>query len=112
MESDVVAYIKERFFLPQFTTADVAEHFSISERKVGNVVKLATGIPYKEFIIKLRMERAKMLLANEEYNVSQTSESVGYNNIPYFIKTFRNYTGYTPGEYKKLFDQRDKSRNE
>lgn len=58
-------------------------------------------MPYKEFIIHLRIERAKELLAEERYNVAQTGEAVGYGNIPYFIKLFRKNTGYTPGEYKK-----------
>lgn len=106
-ERAVIAYIEERFFLPQFTMAEVAAQFELSERTIGNIVRHATGMTYKEFIIKLRMERAKMLLTQGGYNVSQTSESVGYNNIPYFIKTFRTYTGYTPGEYKKLFDKQE-----
>lgn len=109
---EVVSYIEERFFLPQFTMTEVASRFGLSERKVGNIVRLVTGMTYKEYVIKLRMERAKMLLTQEKTNVSQTSESVGYNNIPYFIKTFRNYTGYTPGEYRKLFDKQDEGGTE
>lgn len=108
MEQEVVDYIQSRFFLPQFTMTEVADHFHVSDRKIGNIVKLVTGLTYKEYIIQQRMGRAKMLLTAEGYNVSQTSESVGYNNIPYFIKTFRHYTGYTPGEYKKLFENQER----
>lgn len=112
LNSEMVAFIEKNFFSPQFTIAYVAEQFNISERKVGNIVKVATGRSYKEFIIYLRMNRAKMLLNSGNCNVSQASESVGYNNIPYFIKTFRSYTGYTPGEYKKLFSQTKDTPNE
>lgn len=42
--------------------------------------------------------------------MAQTGEAVGYNNIPYFIKTFRNFTGYTPGEYRKLFEEKEDAR--
>lgn len=104
-KNEVVAYIESNLFSSQFTIYQAASHFGLSERKIGNIVRQATGIAYKEFIIQLRMERAKMLLTAEHYNVSQTGESVGYSNIPYFIKTFRNYTGFTPGEYKKLFEK-------
>lgn len=106
-EREVVDYIAEHLFSLQFTMAEVATEFGLSERKIGNIVKLVTGMSYKEYIIQLRMERAKVMLTAEGRNVSQTSEGVGYNNIPYFIKTFRNYTGYTPGEYKKLFDKQE-----
>ena len=110
MERNVVEYIQAHLFSPQFTIAEAADAFGISERKVGAIVKLATGLPYKEFIIRLRMERAKELLAREDCNVAQTGEAVGYNNIPYFIKTFRNFTGYTPGEYRKLFEEKEDAR--
>lgn len=105
MEKEIVNYVQENFYLPQFTITEVAAKYEVSERKIGNIVKLVTGMTYKEFIIKLRIERAKLLLSQENLNVSQTSDSVGYNNVPYFIKTFRNYTGYTPGDYKKLLDK-------
>lgn len=101
MEYQVIDYIKEVFDTDKFTIFEIAERFELSEREVGAIVKKITGMPYKEFIIHLRIERAKALLAEDSYNVAQTGEAVGYNNIPYFIKLFRKNTGYTPGEYKK-----------
>ena len=101
MEYQVIDYIKDVFDTDKFTIFEIAEHFRLSEREVGSIVKKITGMPYKEFIIHLRIERAKELLAEERYNVAQTGEAVGYGNIPYFIKLFRKNTGYTPGEYKK-----------
>lgn len=107
MQQQVVEYIKGNLFSPQFTIDQVAAHFDLSDRKVGNIVREVTGMTYKEFIIQLRVEYAKVLLTSNKLTVAQTGESVGYNNIPYFIKTFRTYTGYTPGEYKKLFDRQE-----
>lgn len=101
MEYRVIDYIKEVFTTDKFTIFEIAEHFGLSEREVGAIVKKITGMPYKEFIIHLRIERAKALLAENSFNVAQTGEAVGYSNIPYFIKLFRKNTGYTPGEYKK-----------
>lgn len=104
-EAEVVEYIRAQLFSPQFTIHQAAERFGLSDRKIGSIVRNATGLTYKEFIIHLRMERAKALLSQEHCNVAQTGEFVGYGNIPYFIKTFRNATGYTPGEYKKMFEK-------
>ncbi|HML48388.1 MAG TPA: helix-turn-helix transcriptional regulator, partial [Clostridia bacterium] len=105
LEAEVVRYIRAELFSPQFTIHRAAERFGLSDRRIGGIVRNATGLTYKEFIIHLRMERAKALLSQEHCNVAQTGESVGYGNIPYFIKTFRNATGYTPGEYKKMFEK-------
>lgn len=104
MEYKVIDYIKEVFYTDKFTIFEIAQHFGLSDREVGSIVRKITGMPYKEFIIHLRIERAKALLAEEHCNVAQTGEAVGYNNIPYFIKLFRKNTGYTPGEYKKKFE--------
>ncbi len=101
LEYRVIDYIKEVFDTDKFTIFEIVEHFGLSEREVGAIVKKITGMPYKEFIIHLRIERAKELLAEDRYNVAQTGEAAGYSNIPYFIKLFRKNTGYTPGEYKK-----------
>ena len=100
-EQNLIEYIKKEFYAANFTIFQVAEHFGFSDRKVGSIVKRITGKPYKEYIIHLRIERARHLLTEEHYNVAQTGRSVGYNNIPYFIKLFQNMTGFTPGEYKK-----------
>lgn len=104
MEYEVIDYIKKTFDTDKFTIFEIAQHFGLSDREVGSIVRKITGMPYKEFIIHLRIERAKVLLAEEHCNVAQTGEAVGYGNIPYFIKLFRKNTGYTPGEYKKKFE--------
>lgn len=101
----VTAYIQQHLFASDFSIFQVAGHFGLSDRKVGSIVKRITGRTYKEYIIDLRINRARELLAEKQLNVSQTGESVGYSNIPYFIKLFRNHTGYTPGEYKKMHER-------
>ena len=50
----------------------------------------------------LRMETAKRLLAEENLSVSEVSERVCYASVSYFIKTFRQYAGMTPANYKIL----------
>lgn len=104
LEQNVIEYIKDAFYKDKFSIFEVAEHFGIPDRNVGIIVKKITGKTYKEFIIYLRIERAKVLLTEKNYTVAQTGEDVGYSNISYFIKLFRNTTGYTPGEYKKKFE--------
>lgn len=49
----------------------------------------------------LRIEYAKKLLMQEEdMTVAQICQKVGYSNIPYFIKLFKEMTGMTPAKYK------------
>jgi len=48
------------------------------------------------------MEQARYLLEHEGLNVSEASFAVGYNNISYFIKAFKERYGFYPGTYVKM----------
>ena len=46
------------------------------------------------------MELAKNYLTKSNMSISDVAMMVGYNNFSYFSKTFKDYTGKTPNEYR------------
>lgn len=54
-----------------------------------------------QYIISLRMANAMNLLENTDYNITQISYAVGYENVSYFRRLFHKHTGMTPGEYQR-----------
>ena len=54
-----------------------------------------------QFILNLRIEKAKELLEFGNYNISQVASMVGYDNPLYFSRLFKKYVGVSPKEYKK-----------
>ncbi len=54
-----------------------------------------------QYIISLRMTNAMNLLENTDYNITQISYAVGYENVSYFRRLFQKHTGMTPGEYQR-----------
>lgn len=60
-----------------------------------------TGEKLSDYILRLRMERAKDLLTSTSEKVTSIAQRLGYNNDSYFIKTFRGMVGVTPYEYRK-----------
>lgn len=60
-----------------------------------------TGVAPLEYVTRLRIERAKDLLARTEMQISEVGESVGYVTRHYFQTLFKRRTGLTPGEYRK-----------
>ena len=54
-----------------------------------------------QYIISLRMTNAMNLLENTDYNITQISYAVGYENVSYFRRLFQKHTGLTPGEYQR-----------
>ena len=59
------------------------------------------GLSPSEYILGLRMERAKDLLSGTDNTVTAVAESIGYNNRHYFHILFKRHTGMTPGDYRK-----------
>lgn len=49
----------------------------------------------------MRIEKAKELLKKDDFNISTTAATVGFNDISSFIKQFKRLTGMTPSSYRK-----------
>lgn len=54
-----------------------------------------------EFIINVRLNRAKELIVKSDMPISEIAYKIGYKDIHYFCALFKKYTGTTPGRYRK-----------
>ena len=77
-----------------------AENMHVSTSLVREAVYQHTGKMYKDYLIYLRIEYAKELLLKEELPVAEICQRVGYGNVSYFIKLFKEMTGVTPAKYR------------
>ena len=87
------------------------ENFSIEElsREVGysnmhlyRKIKALAGQTPSQFIRTIRLKRAAALLSKESDNVAQIAYSVGFSNLSYFNKCFKQQFGTTPGKFAEL----------
>lgn len=62
--------------------------------------KFFTDTP-KKYLLELRFDKAQTLLANTSKSVAEISELCGFNNVAYFIHSFRKSHGMTPGDFRK-----------
>lgn len=69
----------------------------------SSLFKKETGSTISEYIIQVRMERAKELLKETDWNISVICEEVGYNDLKNFNKNFKKYTGLRPNEFRKIY---------
>ena len=60
-----------------------------------------TKLTPMQYIVSLRITSAKNLIDNTDYNITQISETVGYDNSMYFSRIFKKHTGMSPTEYRK-----------
>jgi AraC family transcriptional regulator, arabinose operon regulatory protein len=64
--------------------------------------KTNTGLSPIRYINRIRLEKAKKLLSYSKLNVSEISIETGFNDVFHFSKSFKNYTGFSPSEYRKI----------
>lgn len=68
----------------------------------SNTFARVFGIPPSQYIIKARLEAAQRLLTFTDRKIREIALEVGFENEMYFSRLFRQKTGVTPGEYRKL----------
>ncbi|TDN95081.1 two component regulator with propeller domain [Salegentibacter sp. 24] len=78
----------------------ISKDIGMSRTSLYRKLKAITGLSINEYIRNLKVERAAGLIKNENFSVSQASYEVGFNNIKYFRKVFKEKYGKTPSEFK------------
>lgn len=101
---DVIRTVKEYIeqnYARDISMEDMAERVFFSPVYFSRFFKQHTGENFTDYLIKVRMKYACILLKENKYKVYEISEKVGYKTCRYFIKLFKQYTGYTPKDYQK-----------
>ncbi len=95
-----VADILEKNFINPPVQKELAKAVGLNINKLCKGFKDVFGQTINNYVIKLKMEKAKSILLGEsEITVAEVSDRVGYNNPSYFIKKFKETYNVTPGEY-------------
>ena len=93
-------------FRENFSTAAIAAHCGVSLSHLRAVFGKETGMSITEFRNLLRIHAAKEMLSSNLFSVRETAEALGYCDVYYFSKSFRQATGSTPGQFKNR-EQKD-----
>jgi len=84
-----------------FSVTVLAAEMHLSRAYLRNLFSLFTGISPQQYILQVRMERAKNLLKNISAPIGVIATSVGYTDALQFSKIFKKYAGMSPREYRK-----------
>lgn len=75
---------------------EIAEEIHLNPSYLSHLFSETEGISIKEYICKVRVERAMNLLRFSNSSIVEVGEYVGYESQSYFGKIFKRYTGMTP----------------
>ncbi len=101
--SEIIAYY---YFSPDTAELNsiekVAKYFHYDKQYLARLFKRETGIKMNEFLIEVKIRKAKEALISNDKNISEIAKMFGYRP-DYFQKLFKNKTGLTPLEYRKAY---------
>lgn len=94
-------YISKNYMNETLSVKDISNQVFLSTSYVCTFFKNETGQTLNQYLTEYRMEKAKQLLANPLYKITDISSKVGYSDGNYFGKSFKKYTGLSPSEYRE-----------
>ncbi len=95
------AKVSEHIAQEEFGVSELADALNMSRSTLLRKVKKATNLSVSQLISQARLQQGMQLLRTTSMNVSEVSYQVGFNSTSYFIKCFREFYGYPPGEVGK-----------
>jgi AraC-like DNA-binding protein len=93
----------EAHFLEDLQTPTVARRAALSEYHFARLFKTAFDITVHQYVLRLRLNRARHLLELSDMSITDIALTVGYSSLSAFIHAFRHYTGITPSDYRAQF---------
>jgi AraC family transcriptional activator of pobA len=80
----------------------LAEQIGYSYDRFRHLFKESTGMSPSQYLINIRIAKAKEILENSTSPIRTISRFCGFNNVTKFIEMFKTKTGFTPLKYRKL----------
>ena len=84
------------------TVSECADFCKMSKVHFSRVFKQTTGMPPVQFMLKIRIDRAKELLDFTDKPIAEIAEASGFPDQNYFARTFKKITGMSPTQYRNV----------
>ncbi len=89
-------------FTKQIKISELAARLGLSRSHLYRVFKSCTGKSIEDYVVSVRINTARSLLADTDLSCSSVAMSVGYAHYTTFFKMFKLNTGYTPQQYRDI----------
>lgn len=97
----VLFYIEQHIEDASFNSMRLSRKLNLSESQLYRKLKATTDASTAVFIRKVRLQKAKTLLQNTEYTISEIAYQTGFNSPGWFSRAFKEEFGYSPNETRK-----------
>lgn len=98
--NEFIAVVEKGISDPSLSANDIASALGMSRVQVYRKVKALLGYSVNDYVVGVRLKKARHLLLHSELNISEIAYEVGFSSSTYFSTTFKNHFKITPSEFK------------
>jgi two-component system, response regulator YesN len=96
-----VKHFVQRNCFKKISLKDLTGVVYLSRKYLSRIFKQETGMAFQDYVLLIKMEKAKDFLEKSSLNVDQIAWKLGYANSESFTRQFKKRTGLTPSGYRK-----------
>ncbi len=102
----VMDYIWENYGDSSLSIKTLADYVYLTPTYLSNIFKKSSGLTIGQYLVYVRVEKAKRLMKEPQLKFYEVASMVGYEDANYFAKIFKKKTNMTPSEYKESLSVR------
>ena len=95
----------DNHFTEDISLHELAGHFFVNQAYLGRMFREQTGRKFNDYLNALRINRAARMLRDPACRVSDACTAVGYRDVAYFYKKFKEIMGKIPSEYREQYEK-------
>ena len=99
--NEFTAIVENNISNEQFSVDDICKAIGVSRVQLYRKVKALIGYNINDYILTVRLQKAKFHLANEDASISEVAFKVGFSSQAYFSTVFKSKFAVTPSEYRE-----------
>jgi len=100
----ICAYVMKHY-VHSIALDDIAAEVGMNRSAFCSYFKRCKGMTFSQFVTQYRLNTACDLLKHSQKRVSEICYTVGFNDLPHFVRVFTKNTGVPPSQYRKMFQQ-------
>lgn len=103
---DSVKKYLNQHYASEISLTLLSELFHINGAYLSELFKNYAGQNFSDYLVNVRMEKAKQFLRDKELKIIDVANLVGFSSPGYFSTVFKKHFGQTPVEFRNSLDER------